>query len=517
MIGFLDVILRSLGLAGQALAVGGVAFLLVVLRDGTRSAAAARSLALTAAGGLALSVSRIAALVGELTALADERGWPLRAFATTTYAQTSAIQVVVGAALAAVAWGLRRRESRGRAEAATLVVLAAAIVGASAAMSHAAGRLTGRPTLLGLDGVHQLTASVWIGGLAHLMVVGAGQRPWPPRLLPRFSTLALTSVGVLVLSGAGLSLAYVGDVHGLVGTAYGAMVATKAVLLGALLLLGGANFFAVRRLPAQPDAPLTRLRQFVEVEVGLGLTALFVAGSLTSLPPAVDIVADRATAAEVAGQFTPKWPRLSSPAHAELPADDPNAPRTAEDRAWSEYNHNVAGLFVLTMGVLACVQRARWGRRARHWPLVFFGLAAFLFVRDDPGAWPLGPAGFWESMLQPSVLQHRAFVALVVAFGVFEWMVRTERLRPVPYALVFPLLCAVGSALLVGHSHALANPKAEFLVEILHTPLALAGMVVAWGRWLELRLPAPDDRPAGRLWPLALTLVGLLLVFYREN
>src|SRR5205809_6209122 len=41
-----------------------------------------------------------------------------------------------------------------------------------------------------------------------------------------------------------------------------------------------------------------------------------------------------------------------SPSIADMPVDDRDAPRTAADRAWSEFNHNVAGLFVLAMGLL---------------------------------------------------------------------------------------------------------------------------------------------------------------------
>jgi putative copper resistance protein D len=514
--GFVDVLLRCAALVGQALAVGGVLFVLFVLRDGDGSPATARSLAVTAAGGLGLALARVAALLVELAALADDQRWPWRAFADTVYARAAAIQIGAAGVAAALAWAWRRQR-RSAGTSAVLVTLALLVVGASTAMTHAAGRVGGRFALLTVDGVHQLAASAWIGGLAHLMIVGIGDHPRPPRLLPRFSALAIGAVALLVVTGGMLSVAYVGDPLGLIGTAYGAMIVTKVVLLAGLLVLGGANFLAVRRLPAESDAPQARLRRFVEVEVGVGLTALFAAGSLTSLPPAVDVGVDRATASEVVRQFTPKWPRLSSPAIAELPLDDRAAPRTAADRAWSEYNHNVAGLFVLTMGLLACIQTARWGRWARHWPLVFFGLGAFLFVRDDPGAWPLGPAGFWESMWEPAVLQHRAFVLLVVAFGIFEWMVRTGRLRPAPYGLVFPVLCAVGSALLIGHSHALADLKTEYLVEILHTPLALTGMVVAWGRWLELRLPPPQAAGPGRMWRLALTLVGVLLVLYREG
>src|SRR5439155_1362208 len=135
----------------------------------------------------------------------------------------------------------------------------------------------------------------------------------------------------------------------LLGTSYGVMVLAKVAVLGGLLFLGAANFVAVRRLPEESAVSLARMRRFVEVEVGLGLTVLFVAASLTSLPPAQDVVAERAPLAEVAVRFTPRWPALTSPTIADMPVDDRNAPRTAADRAWSEFNHHVAGFFVLGM------------------------------------------------------------------------------------------------------------------------------------------------------------------------
>jgi putative copper resistance protein D len=305
----------------------------------------------------------------------------------------------------------------------------------------------------------------------------------------------------------------------MVGTAYGLMVMTKAVILGGLLVLGALNFFVVRRLSADdPRWPL-RLRRFVEVELGLGLTVLFAAASLTSLPPAADVVADRATPAEVVTRFTPRLPKLTSPPIEALPVDDKEAPRTDADREWSEFNHHISGMFVLAMGLLSLLHLtgnglARW---ARHWPLIFLGLATFMLIRNDPGAWPLGSEGFWEGMRDPSILQHRVFVLLVVIFGIFEWLVRSGRLRAPRAALLFPLLCAVGGGLLLTHSHASLNLKNEFLLEVTHAPLGVLGLLVGWGRWLELRLAAPEDRLPGRLSAAAMTVIGVLLLIYRES
>ena len=523
MAGFVDVLLRGLALCGQSIAVGGVCFALLLLRAASSEDAAARrrlvrSLMLTAAGALVVAGAQALSQTVQLSVLGDARaGWPFAEVAATSYFRASLARIVACAGIIAGCVALAKRPERTGWWAA-LVAFTLLLGTASAWTSHAAGRLGPRAFLLVLDALHQLAAGVWIGGLLHLIVSGAARGAGAPaKILKGFSTMASVAVAVLVLAGIGLSFAYVDGPRALLGTSYGVMVLAKVAVLVGLLVLGAANFLAVRRVTESSDRAGARLRRFVEVELGLGLTVLFVAASLTSLPPARDVVAERAPLAEVAVRFTPRLPALTSPRIAEMPVDDRNAPRTDADRAWSEFNHHIAGLFVLAMGVLSVLNatgRAPW---ARHWPLAFLGLAGFLMIRIDPGAWPLGPLGFWESFQYPEVLQHRLFVLLIVAFGLFEWSVRTGRLRAPRAALVFPLLCAVGGGLLLTHSHAGLNLKEEFLIEVTHVPLGILAMVAGWGRWLELRLPDPAGRAPSRIWPLAFTLVGVVLVFYRES
>ncbi len=523
MVGFLDILLRGLILSAQAVVMGGVFFVLFVLRasgprPGLDPAALPRSLGLLAVGAVTLALGQALALGIELYVLLHDAAWPVLASLGTLYVQVSIVRIAVGAALAVCAWRLRHGGGP-RGLWPVLVLLAAVLAGAAPWTSHAAARLESRALLLLLDGAHQLAAAVWIGGLAHLIAVALRRldRPWPVDLLRRFSSLALGCVTVLIAAGVGLTLHYADGPAALFGTAYGLMVMTKAVILAGLLVLGALNSRAIRRMNGVPEADQATLRRFVEVEVGLGLTVLFAAASLTSLPPAVDLTHDRATFAEVATRFTPRLPTLRSPSLAEMPLDDPNAPRNDADRAWSEFNHHVSGLLVLAMGLLATLHasgRAPW---ARHWPLVFLGLAAFMAVRNDPGSWPLGPEGFWQGWLVATVLQHRIFVLFVVTFGIFEWQVRSGRMRSRRAALVFPLLCAVGGGLLLTHSHASLNLKDEFLLEVTHAPLGVLAMMVGWSRWLELRLPDARRRLPGSLWAVGLALIGVLLIFYRES
>jgi putative copper resistance protein D len=284
------------------------------------------------------------------------------------------------------------------------------------------------------------------------------------------------------------------------------------------------------------------VQRFAEVELGVGITVLFVAASLTSLPPAVDLTRDRVTLAEFSERLTPRWPSLQSPDPSSLgfqelqakldaeaqaarttatPAYVPGAglpaPRNAANVAWSEYNHHWAGIAVLAMGCLTLVDATRRGRFARHWPLAFIPLGLFLMYRDDVESGVYDGVGALAILRDPEFVQHRIFYLLILVFGMFEWAVRTGRLRARAAALVFPLGSAVAAGLLLTHAHFLTNPKELLLIEISHVPLALIGIAAGWARWLELRAEPPERRIAGWTWRWCFVAVGVLLLLYRES
>ncbi|HXZ78640.1 MAG TPA: CopD family protein [Terriglobales bacterium] len=417
---------------------------------------------------------------------------------------------------------------------------ALAILAGSVLTNHAAARIEGRAWLLLFTALHEGATAVWIGGLPYLLLALAHVRQEAACefLNLRFSRTALISVCFLGLSGVAMSLSYVGSWSALYGTAYGVMLIAKMFLLGVLLVLGGLNFIMLRKLSNVEVMP--RLRRFVECEIGIGFTVVLAAASLTSQPPAADMTTDRASLAEIVTRFTPAWPRLKSPNVNELseptlqvlrraanagrqealqsyiPGTTTTHGNTPADIAWSEYNHNWVGLIIVLIGILALLSKTGKVSWARHWPLLFLGLAAFIFLRSDPENWPLGPNGFWESFATAEVLQHRLAVVMVICFAFFEWRVQTKRARSKWASLVFPVVCAAGGTLLLTHSHSLGNLKEELLVEISHTGLALFAVLAGWTRWLELRLPSKDGRIPAWIWPICFILIGTLLVTYRE-
>jgi copper transport protein len=147
-----------------------------------------------------------------------------------------------------------------------LSVLAASAVGlalAVANMGHA--RTEGNPAL-GVPSVaaHLLAVSIWVGGLAALVALGASAWSAVPRpdrnelvraLVARFSRLALGAVAVLVVTGTVNSILDLATVSDLWRTTYGRVLATKIILLAVALAFGAWHLrVAPRRLAAADPA-----------------------------------------------------------------------------------------------------------------------------------------------------------------------------------------------------------------------------------------------------------------------
>jgi putative copper resistance protein D len=67
------------------------------------------------------------------------------------------------------------------------------------------------------------------------------------------------------------------------------------------------------------------------------------------------------------------------------------------------------------------------------------------------------------------------------------------------------------------HSHSLGNVKEEFLAELSHIPLAIFAVIAGWSRWLEIRFSDARVPTLGWIWPVCLTLIGMVLILYRES
>jgi putative copper resistance protein D len=537
--GYLSVVLHGLELVAQSVLIGSVSYTLwIAVPLESESRALDRGRRLIVAAALAVAVLSIASTALNAAVLFSTLDTSVAEILGAEFVLAGAVKVL-GTLLIAAATML----ARGGAWVGTAMGAGAAMVlGGAIATSHAVARLGSSGLLLVATAMHELGAALWLGGLPCLwLALGRTDEAQKARAIAmRYSELAIAGVALIAAGAVAFALVYIGSLDGAYGTAYGAMAVTKSILFGMLLLLGLANFRAVRRFMIDSEAQ-HRTRRFIEVEMGLGFALLMAAASITSLPPAVDLVDDRLTASDIAGRFTAQWPRLDSPEHAGLaipalqarldaqamatqttrpkafvPGGGELPPRNAEDVAWSEYNHHWAGLLVALMGLAALAGRSGLVPWARHWPLLFLLLAAFLFLRADPEVSPLGSIGLIESLRDPEVAQHRFFEVLIVGFALFEWGVSTGRIAQPSLRRVFPVLVALGGTLLLTHSHSLGNVKQEMLIELTHLPIAVLGITAGWARWLEIEAPAQEGRCAGWVWPACFVLIGLLLLLYRE-
>jgi putative copper resistance protein D len=533
----LALLLRALSFSLEALTLGAIFFLLVAARPSGLAADAQSHLRRIASRfALALVVIQFALIATTSAELMSSAGLPFRELLSASYFLSGGIFAAASFALFLLL--------RFTARLIPSTACAAIALAASVSLSHAASRMDHRALLFAATALHHLGMAAWLGALPFLLIAIrlTTDGEVSLSLSRRFSTMALTSVCVLVLAGALLAWDYTGSWQGLYGSSYGILLSAKIILTALILVFGAANFTALRNIVGPY---LFYLRRFSEVELILGFTVVLAAASLTAQSPPVDqMPQDMLSGRAVLARMTPRWPSFRTPDLAQLTPPTPLSVAVREatftggsasdfnDRAWSEYNHHWAGLIVLVVGLLAMVARLPHQRWAQHWPLLFLALAAFILLRADPECWPLGPRPFWRSFTAPDVLEHRLFALLIVLFALFEWSVRTGRLSWTPARYVFPVICAAGGALLLTHTHSLGDGTDEVFAELSHTPIAILAALAGAARWLELRLevqpgspdPAtPDPAPrqarsiTARIWPPCFLLIGLLLLNYRES
>jgi copper transport protein len=162
----------------------------------------------------------------------------------------------------------------------------------------------------GSDALHVLAASVWVGGIACLLIAlpaatGQLQPGERSRLLlaalARFSPLALAAVIAIAITGAVQAYIDVRSIDGLLHTTYGALVLAKVALLLCLVGLGWVNrrrvIPALRRLvgdargpgDARPPGPIGVLaRRSLRGELALMVCVFGVTAALISYAPPID-------------------------------------------------------------------------------------------------------------------------------------------------------------------------------------------------------------------------------------
>ena len=213
-----------------------------------------------------------------------------------------------------------------------------------------------------------------------------------------------------------------------------------------------------------------------------------------------------------------------------MPMDEPDQMNASQqgkllaDKKESEFNHHLAGLFVILAGVFILAQGTlpqRWSYLRFAWPSCFLLSGLFLLIFSDTELWPFGPQSWWFGLTHnPEDLQHKTFAVILLALGIFE----VQRVRGVLKSAwakwLFPVLACCGSVLLLFHEHhsgmhgaahmtTMARIKAE------HFNFAATGFGIGVFRGVS-EVPTRWQVLFAKLWPLLMILLGVLLVLYHE-
>lgn len=204
---------------------------------------------------------------------------------------------------------------------------------------------------------------------------------------------------------------------------------------------------------------------------------------------------------------------------------------SAEGKAYSEFNHHLAGVFVLLIGLTELRQALTlavlaWTRLLL--PIAMLGVGGFLLIWSDHDAWPIGSLSFAQTYFGGDweTLQHKLYACLLLTVGSVEWLRRTGRITQARWSVPLPASAIVGGLMLFLHSHGV-HPAAHEIA--LHhavmgfmaisagscklaseratgsaAALAAAGSPSWWGRSLALA------------WAGFLLLIGAQLLIYAE-
>jgi len=218
-----------------------------------------------------------------------------------------------------------------------------------------------------------------------------------------------------------------------------------------------------------------------------------------------------------------------------MPGSAPAAPES--DKEWSEFNHRGAGWFVFLWGLTALIVGLQLPRRT--WlrfvpPLTLLGLAEFLFLRNDPETWPIGPIGFWVSLRDPEDLQHRVFVILILVIAGVELLRAADRLPPLLQKFALPGLALFGGIYLFFHKHGgtemqqMMSDPAMASSPAMQSMMASMAVVKHEHLWFSVtgfglaaaKLLADTGRLKGRLsatlWSVFAILLGIYMMGYVE-
>jgi hypothetical protein len=206
------------------------------------------------------------------------------------------------------------------------------------------------------------------------------------------------------------------------------------------------------------------------------------------------------------------------------PEEPADAAKRLEDKQESEFNHHVAGIFIIFAGIFIIAESPlarRWPQVRYAWPTCFLAAGLFVLVFSDTEIWPFGPQTPWYAITHNAEdLQHKIFALILLALGYVE-IQRTRGKWKAPWtAWLFPVAGVSGAILLLFHVHSgdMHAPNAMKAMEHIqnqHRLFAATGMGIALANGLA-STPQKWQKVFEKAWPALLIVLGALLMQYTE-
>jgi putative copper resistance protein D len=193
-----------------------------------------------------------------------------------------------------------------------------------------------------------------------------------------------------------------------------------------------------------------------------------------------------------------------------------------EGVAYSEFNHHLAGVFLLLIGLSEL-------RQALGWPVLAWtrfllpgalGVASvFLLIWSDHDAWPIGSMTFAQTFLgtDPEVLQHKTYAVLAFTVGLIEFLRRLGWFAHAVWTVPLPIFAVVGGLMLFAHSHG-EHPAAHKIAlhhVMMGTMAITAGSSKLISGWRQRQL-ATERSYWELIWAILVLVIGVQLLFYSE-
>ena len=194
------------------------------------------------------------------------------------------------------------------------------------------------------------------------------------------------------------------------------------------------------------------------------------------------------------------------------------------DKKESEFNHHLAGFFVILAGIFILggdTLTLRWSFLRFAWPACFLLSGLFLLVFSDTELWPFGPQSWWYGLTHNlEDLQHKTFAVILLALGIIE--VRRARgiLKSAWAGWLFPVLASCGSLMLLFHQHHSGMHGPDHMTVMAHIQAEhMSFAAVGFGIGVFKGLSEVSTRGQlifARLWSLLMIVLGVLLLLYTE-